>query len=115
MQVTHAPPLHTLPVPHDVPFGAIPVSRQTGAPVLQTVMPTRQGLPATMHADPETHATQLPESLQTKSLPHEVPTARFVPVSVQEFVPAAQTREPLWQGFVGVQAAPPMQATHVPA
>lgn len=42
-QATQAPPLHTLPVPHALPFGVLPVSRQMGTPVLQTVMPMRQG------------------------------------------------------------------------
>lgn len=65
VQATQAPPLQMLPVPHVVPFGALPLSRHTASPVLQTVAPTRQGLPATVHAVPSTHDTQVPAALQT--------------------------------------------------
>jgi hypothetical protein len=84
-----------LPVPQDVPFGAFPDSRHTGAPVLQTVIPTRQGFPATTQLDPATHAAHEPAASQTMSLPHEVPGATFIAVSAQEDVAPEQTRAPL--------------------
>ena len=55
-QATHAPAWQTMPVPHAVPFGLLSVSVQTGAPVVQTMVPTRQGLLATSQAMPAWHA-----------------------------------------------------------
>ena len=59
-QVAHVPAWQTIPVPHAVPFGLLSVSVQTGAPVVQTMLPTRHGLPVTSHAMPSVHAPQLP-------------------------------------------------------
>jgi hypothetical protein len=115
VQGTHAPPLQTLPVPHGVPFAAFPDSRQTGAPVLQTVMPVRQGFPGTGQLDPATHATQVAVALQIMSFPQEVPAARLIPVSVHAATPPVQVSAPLLHGFVGVQASPATQAVHTPA
>lgn len=95
MQATQAPPLQTLPVPQDMPFWAFPDSRHTGAPVLQTVVPTRQGLAATTQVAPKTHDAQEPAASQTMSFPHGAPAATFIAVSVQEDAPAVQTRAPL--------------------
>jgi len=49
-----------MPVPQVVPFGLLSVSVQTGAPVAQTMLPTRHGFPLTSHAIPCTHESQLP-------------------------------------------------------
>jgi hypothetical protein len=109
---THAPPLQTLPVAHDRPSAALPVSRHSGLPVLQVVVPTRQGF-ATAQAAPTLHAAQVPPP-QTMSVPHDAPSVAFVAWSVHVGVPALQSSLPAWQGFVGTQAAPLMQAAHVP-
>jgi hypothetical protein len=58
-QSVQAPSLHTLPIPHIPPFGALPLSRQTGAPVLQASVPVRQGL-ATGHVAPALHIAHEP-------------------------------------------------------
>lgn len=48
----HAPAAHTRLVPHDVPLATLPVSVQTGAPVVHTSAAVRHGLPLTVHAIP---------------------------------------------------------------
>lgn len=65
LHAAQTPPLHTIPGPHDVPFGALPDSRQTGSPVLHAVAPTRQTLDGTEQVAPTTHATQAPVAPQT--------------------------------------------------
>lgn len=44
VQAPHVPPLHTMFVPHDVPFGSSPPSPHTGWPVVQEIAPILQGL-----------------------------------------------------------------------
>jgi len=114
-QATHAPPLQTLPKPHIVPSGAFPDSKHTGAPVLQTVEPTRQGAPGMAQTDPATHATHEPAAPQTRSFPQAVPEGRLIPVSVHWAAPPVQVSAPLWQGFAALQASPPTQSLHMPA
>jgi hypothetical protein len=113
VQATQTPPLQIWPVPHDMPFGLLPDSKQTAAPVLQTVIPVRQGLPATEQLAPETHEAQVPVVSQTRLVPQAVPAATFAAVSLHPTV-APQTRFPSWQGLVGVQAPPAEQATQLP-
>lgn len=113
-QGTHAPPMQTLLAPHDVPFWTLPVSRQTGAPVLHTIAPERHGLPATRQAAPLLHATQAPVAPQTRSVPHEAPGATFAPVSLHWTV-APHASTPWWQRLVGVHGSPAVQALHAPA
>jgi hypothetical protein len=38
-QALHCPERHTIPAPHDVPFGWLPESVQTEAPVAQEIVP----------------------------------------------------------------------------
>jgi hypothetical protein len=59
VQLLHAPALHTLLVPHDVPFITFPVSAHTEAPVAHDVAPVRQAV-AGVHVTPAVHETQLP-------------------------------------------------------
>ena len=113
-QVTHTPPLHTLPVPHDVPLATLPESRQTGAPVLQVIVPLRQGLPATVQLAPAMQAVQVPDALHTMLVPHDDPAGRLVVASVHWTV-APQDSVPLWQGLMGVQDSPAVQALQTPA
>src|SRR5262249_29760430 len=72
--VAHVPFCPTLPVPQPVPFGLLSVSVQTGAPVVQTMLPARHGLPVTSQAMSATQLSQLP-AWQTMSVPHTVPFA----------------------------------------
>ena len=95
MQATHAPPLQTLSAPHDVPFGAFPVSMQTGVPVLHAVVPVRHGLPATAQICPATQATHSPAPLHTLSCPHAPPGGTFMPVSTHVGAAPAQSRRPV--------------------
>jgi hypothetical protein len=48
-----------------VPFGWLPDWMQTGAPVLQAVIPLLHGLPGTAQSLPATQATQAPRPSQT--------------------------------------------------
>ena len=59
VQLPHAPPLHTLFVPHEVPFGTLPVSAQTEVPVAHDVAPVRHAV-AGVQVTPAVHETQLP-------------------------------------------------------
>jgi hypothetical protein len=49
-QATQLPPLQTMPVPHVVPSGRLPVVPQTEAPVAHDVVPALQTVPAGVHA-----------------------------------------------------------------
>ena len=114
VQVTHAPPLHNLPVPHGVPFGALADSMQIGVPVSQTVVPVRQGLPATAQIAPDMQGMQAPSAPQTLSLPHGVPGGEVFPVSLQSDAVAVQLSVPVWQAVGGAQVAPSAHGTHAP-
>jgi hypothetical protein len=108
------PELHTMFVPQDVPFATFPDSIQTGPPEVQTVVPVRQGLPVTEQLAPAVQFVHTPVALQTLLVPHAVPAARFVFLSVQTGDPVEQASVPAWQGFDGVQVAPSWHATHFP-
>jgi hypothetical protein len=60
MHGTHAPSSQTRPVPHVVPLARLSDSTQTGAPVAQTIEPTRQGLSCIAQGDPAPQALQTP-------------------------------------------------------
>ena len=111
---THAPALHTMLVPQLVPFATLPDGVHTGAPVLQVVIPVRQGWPVTAQLAPAVQFPQTPVALQTRLVPHDVPAARFVPVSVHCAVPVEHTSVPAWQGFAGAHVAPAWQETQYP-
>jgi hypothetical protein len=92
---TEQPPLlHTMLVPHDVPFVTLPVSVQTGAPVSQTIAPVRHGLPLTVQVAPVWQVMQVPATLHTLFVPQLVPAATAVPLSVQTGVPVEQASVP---------------------
>ena len=105
-QAAQAPPWQTMSVPQPVPLGALPVSMHTGAPVLHAIVPRLQGFPGGVQIVPPMQAAQAPLALQTMSVPHDVPAATLVPLSVQDAAEPVQTSVPLWHLFVGVQAAP---------
>jgi len=79
----HCPERHTIPAPHEVPFGWSPDSVQTEAPLAQKIVPVRQELPAGEQAPPAAQVTQAP-LLQTLSCPQRVPFACGCCVSVQD-------------------------------
>lgn len=113
MQV-QAPATQTWPSPHAVKFvAAAPVSTQLDVPEAQVVAPTWHGS-AGVHASPERHTAHWPLR-HTWLVPHETPSARDDPASLQTGVPVEQEVVPAWQGFAGVQTAPAVQATQVPA
>jgi hypothetical protein len=94
VQDPHAPLLHTMFVPQEVPLATLPDSEQTGAPVSQAVVPVRHGLPATAQLAPTVQLTQLPVEPQTLFVPQPVPALRSVPLSLQTGVPVEQASAP---------------------
>ncbi len=111
MQLLHAPALHTLLFPHDVPFATFPVSAQTDVPVAHDVAPVRQAFVG-VQVTPAVQLLHAP-ALQTLFVPHEVPFAAF-PVSPQTGAPVVQEIAPVRQAFAGVQSAPAVQAVQAP-
>jgi hypothetical protein len=95
VQETQVPELQTMFVPQVVPLATFADSTQTGAPVLHAVVPVRQGLPLTAQIAPCLQSTHMPAALQTLSWKQLVPTARFVPLSVQVGVPVEQASAPV--------------------
>jgi hypothetical protein len=113
-QAAHVPPLQTSLVPHGVPFATLPVAAHVAVPVEHDVVPAAHGFPPGAHDAPAVHATQAPP-LQTKFCPHDVPSAAFVPVSLQAIPPSAQRIVPTLQELVdGTQGEPSVHAAHVP-
>ena len=119
VQLLHAPALHTLLLPHDVPFVRFPFSTQTEVPVAHDVAPVWHAVGGVQL----TAAVQLlhAPALHTLLLPHDVPFARF-PFSTQTEVPVAHDVAPVWHAVGGVQLtaavqipqAPPLQTLFVP-
>jgi hypothetical protein len=106
VHATQPPFWQTRFVPHAEPFGWLPASRQTGAPVLHAVVPRRQGMPVTLHIAPTVQSVHVPPALHTRSWPQVVPGSTLVLVSMHVGVPPEQTSMPLWQRLVGSHAAP---------
>ena len=94
VQAVQTPPLHTMPVPQEVPLETFPDSVQTAAPVSQDVFPVRHGLLLTVQLAPTVQLTQLPVAPQTLFVPQLVPAARSVPLSLQTGVPVAHASAP---------------------
>ena len=106
--------MHTWGAPHDVvPAGLFVVSVQTVAPVAQDTTPFLQGLLGWQAA----FGVQVPQIPPLQNIvdpeagPQFVPSAALVPRSVQTGAPLEQTIAPLWQGLLGVQVMPAVQAT----
>lgn len=87
-QTPHCPSRHTIPDPHEVPFGWSPDSVQRGVPVAHEIVPVRHAFPGEQ-APPAAQVAQEP-LLQTLSVPQTVPFACGCCVSVQEATPSAQ-------------------------
>jgi hypothetical protein len=112
--VTHAPALHTWPVPQGVPSATLLRPVHVEVPVAHEVVPVLHWLPVGLHDAPLVQATQLPEE-QTLFVPQLVPSAAFVPVSVQRTPPSVHERVPTWHGFDdGAHAEPLEQGAHAP-
>jgi hypothetical protein len=91
---TQLPLMQTKFVPHDEPFVTLPLSVQTGAPLVHTIAPVRQGLPLTVHDAPAWQVMQLPLPLQTLPVPQLVPAETAVPLSLHTGAPVVQLRVP---------------------
>ena len=103
---TQLPTLHTMFVPHEVPLATFPDAVHTGAPVAHTVVAVLHGIPVMVQLAPAAQVTQAPVALQTMFVPHAVPAAAFMFLSVQTGAPVEQPSIPRWHGFAGVQTAP---------
>ena len=79
--------MQTIPAPHDVPLGLSAFSVHTGAPVVHTTVPVRQGLLG-VQAVPAAQAAQEPPALHTMFWPQTVPLACRVWVSMHVATPA---------------------------
>jgi hypothetical protein len=87
-------------VPQLVPSVAgIPESTQTGAPVVQEMVPLWQTFVG-VHGAPVLHATQLPLPLQTIPVPQDDPGA-LLPLSTQTDEPVEQEVAPFLQALLG--------------
>jgi hypothetical protein len=109
----HTPPSHTSLVPHVVPLARLlPESLHTAAPVVHDVVPVWHALVG-VHDAPEVHEVQDPLS-QTSLVPHDVPLATCVPVSVHTATPVVHDVTPVSQLLGGVHATPAVQPLHTP-
>jgi hypothetical protein len=110
LQELQLPLLQTFPEPQPVPFGAFPDSLHSGAPALQTTVPTRHA--AGSHIIPEAHGTQAP-LLHTMLLPQFFPLAAF-PATWHCEAPLAHEVLPILQASLTEQGASRVQATQLP-
>ncbi len=94
VHATQAPALQTMFAPQEVPFATFPAVTQTATPVLQVVIAVWQGLPVTVQLAPTVQLPQTPAALQTLFVPHVVPAATSVALSVHCGVPVAQASAP---------------------
>jgi hypothetical protein len=108
-------PLQTWLVPQDVPAGVLPESRQTGAPVLQSMTPVLHGAPGFMlHALPASHATQAPLPLQTMFEPQAVPPPTLSPSLQPGDIPHVTMPSLHIPPGLLVQTVPAAQFVHMP-
>ena len=85
------PFVHTMFVPQGVPLGLFPEAKHAETPVEHEVIPAWH-ISVGWQAFPAAQAAQIPP-LQTLSVPHDVPFAIVVPVSVQP-IAGVQTATP---------------------
>jgi hypothetical protein len=88
-QLPHAPLSHTMFVPHEVPFGLLPLSTHVTVPVAQVVRPVRHAPLVGVHVVPATQAAHAP-LLHTMFVPQSVPLACSFPVSMHDRTPLAE-------------------------
>jgi hypothetical protein len=94
VQAPQVPLSHTLLVPQEVPFATFPDCMQTGAPLLQTVVPVRQGALEIVQLAPAWQLRQIPVVPQTMFIPQLVPAETSLPPSLQTGVPVPQASVP---------------------
>jgi hypothetical protein len=94
VQETQLPLLQTMLVPQEVPSATLPDCMQTGAPLLQTVVPVWHGAPEGEQLAPTLQLTQDPVLPQTLLVPQLVPAETSFPVSLQTGVPDEQSSVP---------------------
>jgi hypothetical protein len=112
VHATHVPlPSHTPPV-HAVPAARCPVVPHTGPPLEQSVAPRSHGFDG-LHAEPETHATQVPRPSHTPPL-HAVPADAF-DATTHCALPLEHSSVPSVHAFPVLHAMPKTHAKHVPA
>jgi hypothetical protein len=108
-------PLQTWFVPHVVPAAVLPVSRQRGAPIVQSTTPVLHGAPGfVVHACPAMHITHCPLPLQTMPEPQAVPAPTFAPSMQPDAEPQATTPSLHIPPGLLEQTVPAAQATHAP-
>lgn len=107
--------LHTWFTPHDVPGARfIIVSLHVTIAPLQSCAPTRHAVGFPVHAEPCTHAPQVPP-LHVCPLPHVVPFITFTVLSAHTGVPEPQRVAPTLHAVgLPVQTAPSVQPMHAP-
>jgi hypothetical protein len=77
-QSTHAPRTHTLPAPHAVPSGTLPVGLHALAPVpLQKSVPSTQAFPGNAHGSPALAQRPHEPPRHVAPFPHGVPSGAF--------------------------------------
>ncbi len=115
VHATHAPELlQTMFVPQLVPVPFCVLFTHTIVPVVQVVMPVKQGFGFVAHAWLGVHEPQLPFPSQTRLVPQLTPPI-LLPLSAQVWAPVAQEVAPFLQTFgLVVHAVPAVQATQVP-
>ncbi|MGC4086963.1 MAG: hypothetical protein QM756_03495 [Polyangiaceae bacterium] len=96
-----------------MPSFLLPLSTHAEAPVEHEVLPVLHGLLG-VHDKSAVQALQEPD-LQTRLVPHGVPSVTDAEVSWQTGAPLLQESFPVWQAFVGVQLAPSVQDTQLAA
>lgn len=99
-------------VPHPVPLLWMPFWLHTGRPLEQSVMPVSH-TPGEQGAF-SVHELQLPLR-HTALVPHEVPGATGLPVSVQVGVPPLHVSVPVSHTFVGVHDPPLTHMMQLPS
>jgi hypothetical protein len=113
VQDTHAPPLHTLLTPQEVPSVALAfVSAQASPPSMQDAVPAWHGAPAGTQEAPAVQAWHAPFS-QKRLAPHGIPFGAWPP-GVHTGAPDAQAMDAAWQEPASLQSDPGVQPTHVP-
>jgi hypothetical protein len=110
----HVPLAHPRFVPQLVPLVALlPVSVHTGTPVAQDWVPLWQIAVVGVHDVPSVQATHAPPR-HTWPVPQLAVPSFTLPAGVHTDVPVEQSVVPVWQGLLGVQTSPVLQATQLP-
>ena len=99
-------------MPQLVPADLLPLSTHVCAPDAHEFVPVLHTPGLVVHVPPAVQMPQVP-LLHTWFVPHDVPFALF-PISAQTGTPVTHEVVPTLHAFACVQAAPDVQAPHVP-